>query len=573
MKTAHSPLRRIACLAAALAALAGCAAPPSGPTADIHLVAINDLHGNLEATSFTYAGTGDAAPRTVMAGGIDTLAGALAQWRREDGELLLVGAGDMVGASPALSALWADEPTIAALDMLGLAVTSAGNHEFDAGRQELLRQQHGGCDSPRPDKACRLEPGYRGAKFGYLAANVVDAATGSTILPAYRIVEAKGVRIAFIGAVLKGTADIVVASGIAGLRFTDEADAVNRLLPELRAQGVATFVVLVHQGGHTRSAYDRQYCDDLEGEIVPVIKRLDPAIRLVISGHSHKGYLCKVDGRLVTQAQMGGHMLSRIRLVVDRASGAVVDAEARNVVIEQGAWPAEPEAAAYLARLRERSDGELARPVARLAVPSIARARDGAAESALGNLVADATLAAGRPFGAQIAFMNRNGIRRDLETGAGNLVSKGQLMATLPFGNTLVVMDLTGAQLRTLLEGQWVSDKVRERGLLQLSEGFTYRYDGSAPEGARVSGIALDGTPLADGATYRVAVNNFLAGGNDAFPVFAQGTDRAETGIRDVDALAGYLARREREGTPAGLAPARPRIVRIGQDGQNGAPQ
>lgn len=565
MKTAHSSPRRIACLAAVLAALAGCATPP-GPTTDIHLVAINDLHGNLEATSFTYAGAADAAPRTVMAGGLDTLAGALAQWRREDGELLLVGAGDMIGASPALSAIWADEPTIAALDMLGLAVTSAGNHEFDAGRKELLRQQHGGCDSPRPDKACRLEPRYHGAKFGYLAANVIDAASGKPILPAYRIVEAKGIRIAFIGAVLKETADVVVASGIAGLRFTDEADAVNRLLPELRAQGVGAFVVLIHQGGHTASEYDRQYCDNLEGELVPVVKRLDPAIRLVISGHSHKGYLCKVDGRLVTQAQMGGHMLSRIRLVVDRATGSVVDAEARNVVIEQGAWPAEPKAAAYLARLRERSNGELARPVARLAVSTVARARDGADESALGNLVADAALMAGRPFGAQIAFMNRNGIRQDLETGAGNVVSKGQLMATLPFANTLVAMDLTGAQLRTLLEQQWVGDKVRERGLLQLSEGFTYRYDAARPDGARVLAMSLDGAPLDDDATYRVAVNNFLAGGNDAFPMFAQGTNRAETGIRDVDSLAEYLARREREGRPAGLAPAQ-RIVRVRQDG------
>ncbi|HEX8604495.1 MAG TPA: bifunctional metallophosphatase/5'-nucleotidase [Pseudoduganella sp.] len=550
-------------LAAALTALAGCATPPSDTTADINLVALNDLHGNLEATKFTYAGVGDAAPRTVMAGGIDTLAGALAQWRREDSELLLVGAGDMVGASPALSAMWADEPTIAALDMLGLAVTSAGNHEFDGGRRELLRQQHGGCDSPRPDKACQLAPRYDGAKFGYLAANVLDTQTGKTILPAYRILESKGVKIAFIGTVLKETADVVVASGIAGLRFTDEADAVNRLLPELRAQGVGAFVVLIHQGGRTESEYNKQYCDNLEGDILPVVKRLDPAVRLVISGHSHKGYLCKVDGRVVTQAQMGGHMLSRIKLVVDRATGNVVDVDARNVVIEQGAYPAEPKAAAWLAGLRERSNSELARPVARIAVPAVTRSDDEAGESALGNLVADAALMAGKPFGAQIAFMNRGGIRQNLEAGAGNVVSKGQALATLPFGNTLVVMDLTGAQIRTLLEQQWVADKVQVRGLLQLSEGFTYQYDAKKPEGARVSGISLNGAPLDDGATYRVAVNNFLAGGNDAFPIFASGTNRAETGIRDIDSLTAYLVSREQAGQPAGQAPAQPRIRRV----------
>ncbi|WP_338770943.1 bifunctional metallophosphatase/5'-nucleotidase [Massilia sp. METH4] len=554
-------------LAAALTALAGCATPPSQPTgataAEINLVAINDLHGNLEATKFTYTGTGDAKPRTVMAGGIDTIAGALQQWRKEDGELLLVGAGDMVGASPALSAMWADEPTIAALDMLGLTVTSAGNHEFDQGRKELLRQQHGGCDSPRPEKACQFAPQYGGANFGYLAANVVEAGSAKTLLPPYRILEAKGVKIAFIGAVLKDTAEVVAASGIAGLQFLDEADAVNRLLPELRKQGVGAFVVLIHQGGRTESAFDKRYCDNLEGDILPVVKRLDPAVKLVISGHSHKGYLCKVDGKVVTQAQMGGHMLSRIKLMVDKATGKIVDVDARNIVIEQGAYPAEPKMAAYLADVRERSNRELARPVARIAAPVVSRDADGADESALGNLIADATLQAGRPFGAQIAFMNRGGIRQNLETGPGNVVSKGQALATLPFANTLVVMDLTGAQLRTLLEQQWVGDKVEVRGLLQVSEGFTYRYDLRKPEGARVLDVTVNGAPLDDGATYRVAVNNFLAGGNDAFPVFAKGTNRAETGIRDIDTLTDYLANAERQGQPVGAAPAQPRIVRV----------
>ncbi|TWI63481.1 5'-nucleotidase [Pseudoduganella lurida] len=551
-------------LAAAVAlALAGCATPPPSPNTEINLVALNDLHGNLEATKFTYTSTGDTTPRTVMAGGIDTVAGALQQWRAEDRDLLLVGAGDMVGASPALSAMWADEPTLTALGMLGLTVTSVGNHEFDQGRNELLRQQKGGCHSPRPEKACQYELRYGGAQFGYLAANVIDASTRKTILPAYRVLEAKGVKIAFIGTVLKETAEVVAASGIAGLQFVDEADAVNRLLPELRAQGVNTFVVLIHQGGRTASDYDRQYCDDLEGDIVPVVKRFDPAIKLVISGHSHKGYLCKVDGKLVTQAQMGGHMMSRIKLVVDKATGGVVDINARNVVIEQGTFPAEPKAAAYLAALRERSNRELNKPVAKLAVPLVTRERDGKDESPLGNLVADATLAGGRPFGAQIAFMNTGGIRQNLEAGAGNVTSKGQVQAVLPFGNTLVVMNLTGAQLRALLEGQWVGDKVETRGLLQVSEGFTYRYDLRQPQGKRVSGMLLNGRPVADDASYRIVAASFLADGGDAFPVFAQGTNRVQTGIRDVDALVKYLQRREQDLKPAGLVAGQPRIGHV----------
>ncbi|WEF30887.1 bifunctional metallophosphatase/5'-nucleotidase [Pseudoduganella chitinolytica] len=548
--------------AAATLALAGCATTAPG-TAEINLVALNDLHGHLEADKFTYAGVGEKAPRTVMAGGIDTLAGALQAWRKEDRELLLVGAGDMIGASPALSAMWADEPTLGALDLLGLTVTSVGNHEFDQGRVELLRQQKGGCASPRPDKACRFDGSYAGAKFTYLAANVIDASTRKPLLPAYRILESKGVKIAFIGAVLQDTAEVVSAAGIAGLQFGDEADAVNRLLPELRKEGVGVFVVLLHQGGRTASEFDKQYCDDLEGELVPVVKKLDPAIRLVISGHSHKGYLCKVGDKLVTQAQMGGHMLSRIKLVVDRQTNRLVDVSARNVVMTQGAYPADPRAEAYLAKVRQRGSAELAKPVARIAVPVVPRESNSRDEWALGNLVADATLFSGRPYGAQIAFMNTGGLRASLETGAGNVVSKSQALAVLPFGNTLTVMNLTGAQIRALLEQQWVGDKVESRGLLQVSEGFSYRYDLRKPAGQRVLEVTLDGVPLDDNASYRVAANNFIAEGGDAFPMFAKGTNRAETGVRDIDSLTAYLVRREQDRKPAGLAAAQPRIRRV----------
>ena len=554
---------RIFALSAALCVLGGCATMPSSPLAHINLVALNDLHGHLEADKFTYAGVGDTSQKTVQAGGIDTLAAALQAWRRDDPELLLVGAGDMIGASPALSAMWADEPTIGALDLLGLSVTSVGNHEFDQGRSELLRQQKGGCASPRPDKACKFDSRYDGAKFHYVAANVIDANSRKPLLPPYRILEAKGVKIAFIGAVLQDTADVVASAGIAGLQFADEAESVNRLLPELRAQGVGVFVVLLHQGGRTAAEFDRQYCSDLEGDLVPVVQKLDPAIRLVISGHSHKGYLCKVGDKLVTQAQMGGHMLSRIKLVVDRKTNALVDVSARNVVMEQGAYPADPRAVAYLAKVRAKGSAELAKPVARIAVSSIPRGGNGTDEWALGNLVADATLFAGRPFGAQVAFMNTGGIRASLETGSGNVVSKGQALAVLPFGNTLTVMNLTGAQLRVLLEQQWIGDKVATRGLLQVSDGFSYTYDLRRPAGQRVVEATLNGVPLDDNATYRVAANNFIAEGGDAFPMFAKGSNRAETGVRDIDSLTAYLVRREQDLKPAGQALEQPRIRRV----------
>jgi 5'-nucleotidase len=541
------------------ALLSGCAAfRPATDNVDINLVALNDLHGNLEATRFDDG----------KAGGLDTIAAALKDWRKDDPNLLLVGAGDMIGASPALSAMWADEPTINALNMLGLRVTSAGNHEFDQGRNELLRQAKGGCASPRPDKACKYAPVYDGAKFSYLAANVIETRSNSPLLPAYTIEEVKGVKIAFIGAVLKDLPDMVAASGISGLQVLDEAPAINKLLPKLREEGATVFVVLIHQGGKSESAKeganDGEYCDDLKGDIVNVVKQLDPAIRLVISGHSHKAYLCKVDGRLVTQAETAGHMLSRIRMVVDKQTHAVVDVSARNIVMEPGRFGAEPEAKAFVAALRERSQAALAKPVATLGASMIAKPlMAGTEESALGQVVADATLLAGRPWGAQIAFMNTGGVRTSLETKDGHVATMGDVQAVLPFGNELVVMNMTGEQIRELLEEQWMGSGADKRGFLQVSEGFTYQYDTRKPVGERIltDSVMLNGVRIEDSSSYRVAANAFIAAGGDGFTTFKKGSNRVQTGVRDADSLAQYLVRRENDRRPVGQVAASQRFM------------
>ncbi|WP_028100842.1 bifunctional metallophosphatase/5'-nucleotidase [Pseudoduganella violaceinigra] len=542
----------------ALAALlAGCAVQRPDNQVELTLAGLNDLHGNLEASRFEEG---------KQAGGIDALAATLQAWRKEDPDLMLVGAGDMIGASPAMSAMFADEPTIQALNLMGMRATSVGNHEFDNGAVELLRQAKGGCDkSPRPDKACRYGP-HAGARFGYLAANVIDTRTGQPLLPAYRIEDVKGVKVAFIGTVLKDTPELVAAAGIGGLQFIDEAQAVNRLLPELRAQGATVFVVLIHQGGHSKARYDQQYCSDLGGDIADVVKRLDPAVRLVVSGHSHNGYLCRVDGKLVTQAEKFGHMLSRISLIVDRQTGKVVDASARNILVEPGKYPGMPEVDALLASVRARSSAELNKPVAKLAVPSISKTlMPNADESPLGQLVADAILASGRKWGAQIAFTNTGGIRTALDAGAGNVANAAQTQAVLPFGNEIVVMNMTGAQIVALLEGQWDGNEPEKRGVLQVSEGFSYAWDTRKPKGQRIvrDSVKLNGAAIDDGASYRVAVYNFLAEGNDGFVTFRQGSKQAPTGVRDVDSLRSYLVRLEQDNKPAGTFGAVPRIIRI----------
>jgi 5'-nucleotidase len=539
--------------------LAGCATRAPAPALDIHLVALNDFHGNLEASKYTYT---DAAgnSQTLRAGGVDTLGAALQAWRHEDQDLLFVAAGDLVGASPALSSMWADEPSIEALNLLGLAASSLGNHEFDAGRKELLRQQNGGCDSPRPAKACQLEPGFGGAKYSYLAANVTDSATGKPLVAPFRIADVKGVKVGLVGAVLQGTASVAVGSAIAGLSFADEADSINQAIPLMRAQGAKVFVVLIHEGGHTDEAPDKADCSQLQGAIVGIVKRLDPAIRLVITGHSHTGYLCKVDGRVVTQADSAGHLLSRITLKVDPASGTVQAIEARNVVMKPGEYAADPKVSAFLAQVKERSRAALARPVARLGAPVIEARANASGESPLGDLIADAALAATRAQGVQVAFMNTGGIRKDLEAGKDLTATYGQAQAVLPFGNTLVLMDLTGAQIRALLEQQWARPAASEESVLQVSQGFAYRWDSTQPKGQRIvpGSVTLNGAPLEDAKTYRVGANNFLAEGGDNFPEFAKGKNRDDTRLRDLDMLIDYLGKNPGIGAPsAALAPTR----------------
>lgn len=530
---------------------------------EVNLVAINDLHGHLEPETKSFINAGESAARKRTVGGIDTIGGALNTWRAADPQLLFVGAGDMIGATPALSSLWADEPTILALNQLNLRVSSVGNHEFDQGSVELLRYQHGGCKSTRPDKACRFESSFPGAKFTYLAANVINNASNQPILASYRIEQAHGVKIAFIGAVLQGAAGIVSGNGIANVHFTDEANAINRWVPEIKAQGVSAIVVLIHQGGETEEPFDQTGCSQLRGPIVEIVKHLDPAIRLIISAHTHHGYTCQVDGRTVTQGESYGHMLTRIKLTINPGisdlSKKITAITAHNVLMETDHYVPDPALSSFLQQLKSRSEAVLARPIAHLALARIEREMNDAGESPLGDVIADSQLAATREFGAKIAMLNQSSIRENLESGV-NGSNYAQLAITMPFGNTLIVESLSGAQLLALLEQQgW------GRNMLQISNGLRYSWDLKRPIGHRVvpDSVMLNGVALDLHQQYRVSLNSFIAQGGDGFSVLTHGTETIDTGINDLDALSKYLIASERDGHPAGLPQAEKRIVRV----------
>ncbi|WP_455922144.1 bifunctional metallophosphatase/5'-nucleotidase [Pseudomonas putida] len=538
-------------------ALSGCVSAPAKPVA-VNIVAINDLHGYLQANRYAYK-DGNGQVQRVEAGGIATLGGMLDQLRAQDPQLLFIGAGDLVGASPPLSAMWADEPTLLAMRGMGLKFSTIGNHELDNGKAEFLRQMNGGCQSSRPDKACQFQANFPGGGFPYLAANLIDTDTGKPLLPAYRIETVHGVKVAFVGAVLRDVAKVVSAKGMQGLKATDEADAVNAVIPELRAQGVNAIVAVVHQGGDTPEPFDKPDCSHLQGDIVDVAQRLDPAVDVLISAHSHQGYLCKVGKLLVTQGSSYGHLLTHLTLEVTPGTHQVTAIQAQNLLADPAKYQPDAKMAALQQAVEARSNTVLLRPVGTPGAPKITAAADINGESPLGDLITDAQLAMTRKLGAQIAFTNQGGIRNQLILSPGQAqLTYAQVASVQPFNNTLVLMSLTGAQLQQLLNQQWQAEDFNP---LQISHGFSYRWDRTREGGDKVvpGSLMLDGKLVQASKSYRVVMNSFLADGGDRFGVFKQGAQRVDTRLIDLDALLGYLQQ-----TPgAGATTSAGRIVMV----------
>ncbi len=538
-------MRFTAALLFTAVALAACTTTPPRATqpVNVKILAINDFHGNLKPPrgGVRIKDPADASKTIdVPAGGSEHLATAVAQLRAKNPNHIFVAAGDLIGASPLLSALFHDEPTIESLGLMGLEVTAVGNHEFDKGAAELRRMQNGGC---RPGEGCKGPQPFKGASFKYLAASTFDTRSGQTILPAYHVKLFEGIPVAFIGLTLKDTPNIVVPSGVAGLRFDDEAETVNRLVPELKRQGIEAIVVLIHEGGFPTGDYND--CPGISGAIVDIVKKLDKAVDLVVSGHTHRAYNCRIDGRLVTSADKYGTIVSEIDIVLDPKSGDVSSARADNLIVRTDRFNKDAAQTQLIAVYEQ-----LAAPLAKRVVGSIAapltRDESPAGETPVGQVVADAQLAATRTAadgGAQIALMNPGGLRANLTAGSDGAVRYEDLFAVQPFYNNLVTHTLTGAQVVQVLEQQWLSQP-RPR-ILQVSRGFGYIWDNAKANGQRVvpGSVMLDGKALDTAANYRVTVNSFLADGGDNFPVFKQGREK-KTGAMDVDAFEQFIAKR-----------------------------
>ena len=525
-----------------------------GATVKVKVLAINDFHGNIQPPS---GGSGkikkpdpsaDGGSVSVDAGGAAYLATHVATLRAQNPNTVVVSAGDLVGASPLASAFFHDEPSIEAMNLIGLDLHAVGNHEFDKGSSQLLRLQYGGC-SPT---GCVNGMFFPGANFEFLASNViVDTKTNKTLFPGYSIREFDGVKVGFIGMTLEGTPAIVTPSGVAGLTFADEVITVNNLVPELQQKGVGTIVVLLHEGGYPGSAGFYDECPDVNGAIVDIAMNLSPAVDVIVSAHTHQAYNCTMSGKLVTSAASFGRLVTDIDLEISNVTGRVVNKSAHNVIVTRDVAP-------DMAVDNLVTDFvNLAAPLANAQIGTItgdlttAEACNGL--TALGMVVADTQLAAtqGAMFGnAVVAFMNPGGVRADLVFKASGtepmdgIVTYGEGFTVQPFGNSLIVMTLTGEQIRQTLEQQW---KTSPPKFLQPSQGFSYTFDANAPVNSKVAPESIKLTINGQSVTvdpkqsYRVTVNSFLATGGDGFVVFNAGTERLG-GDLDVDALKDYFA-------------------------------
>ena len=550
------------------------AAKPTSKTVDVQLLAINDFHGNLLPPSGSGGRIGSAASdalcvptsNCVLAGGFSYLADDVKDLEATNpSRTLIVSAGDNIGGTPLISAAFHDEPTIEALNQIGLDVSAVGNHEFDEGVAELLRIQNGGC---HPVDGCDTGHTYAGADFPFLAANVVYKDTGEPILPASTVKTVGGVKVGFIGLTLEGTPLIVSANGIQTVNFLDEATTINAAAQDLRSQGVRTIVVLLHEGGFQSVSMNPSTidtCTGMSGAVVDIVHQLHASISMVVSGHTHSAYNCLLPNRdeipiPVSSASSFGRLVTDIDMTLSTSSGKPTTIAVDNKIVFRD----DPDAAAAtLVANYQTAVAPIANAVVGSITANITRSGSAAGESALGDVIADAQLAYTQSAGAQLAFMNPGGIRADLSfaqspVGEGDgVVTFGEAFDVQPFNNLVVTQDMTGAQIKAVLEQQWAACTPPGRSgnatvILQVSAGFTYSFNDTLACGSRISNLMLNGSPILAGTSYQVTLNNFIADGGDSFPAFTAGTNRVYAPDFDIDALADYLDANTPPGVPPG---------------------
>jgi 5'-nucleotidase len=551
-----STLGRAAVIAAAAVSLVGLVATPAlarpAATVDVRVIAFNDFHGNLEPPAGSSGRVILPDNSTVDAGGAANMAAHIKRLQTKNS--FVVSAGDNIGASPLASALFHDEPTIEFLNDIGVKASVVGNHEFDEGFKELQRIQFGGC---HPVDGCQFRDPYKGAKFPFLGANVYTDRGLPALLPV-TVEFSGGIPIGIIGVTLKDLPSVVTPEAVKGLKFGDEVQAINRTSNLLNLIGVKSQIVLMHQGDNTEGGGPDD-CRTIAGPAREIVTKASPNVDAFFTGHSHTQYNCVFNDpagkpRTVTQSLSFGRLLTVADLKIDRRTRDVIrtESKAHNEIVTRTITP-DPTVADLVAKAKSDSAPIANRPVGSVTA-DIVRAQTLAGESPLGNVIADSQLAASQGSNAVIALMNPGGIRTDLTFASsaaneGNgVVTYGESFAVQPFGNVMQTITLTGAQLKNVLEQQWLANGPTR--ILQVSSSLKYSWSASAPIGSRVSAITINGTPVDPSAGYRVAINNFLSTGGDLFSEFTKGTDLVG-GVVDLDAFTAYLTAHPNLAPPA----------------------
>ncbi|WP_173060356.1 bifunctional 2',3'-cyclic-nucleotide 2'-phosphodiesterase/3'-nucleotidase [Neobacillus endophyticus] len=493
----------------------------------IQLLGINDFHGQLD----TWRAIKDQSGKVVdYSGGIEYLAAYLKQREANNpANTLMVQAGDLVGASPPVSALLQDEPTIRFMNELGFDVGTVGNHEFDEGVAEMKRLIFGGSN-PKTEKYEAKYGKFTGSTMDYVVANVIDEKTGKPILNPYVIKEVGGVKIGFIGVVTTDTPNIVVPSGTAGVKFTDEVDAINKYAKELEDQGVKNIVVLAHDPGTSNNDGT-----NATGKVVDMAKKIDPEVDVIYGAHDHKYLNTTVDGKLLVQSWSYGTAFSDINLTIDPLTQNIIDKKAEIVDTLHSKIKPDAHIKAELDSYQEDIKPIVGQVVGKTKAP-ITNVANESGESALGNLIADGMRAV---TGTQLAFMNSGGIRNPLPQGT---ITWGDLFKVQPFGNDLVTMTITGDQVRALLNQQFQTDSYGNRvNRIMAISGLRYTWNDQKPMGSKVLDIYLNnGKPIDPKADYTITVNNFMADGGDGFTILKSGKNRV-TNMTDIDGFVKYF--------------------------------
>ncbi|WP_326567226.1 bifunctional UDP-sugar hydrolase/5'-nucleotidase [Amycolatopsis rhabdoformis] len=541
--------------AAALATVAATSVPASAAqTTDVRIITLNDLHGNLEPPAGSGGKVFLADGTSVDAGGAAFVATHVKQLESQVHNSMVLSAGDNVGASPVISALFHDEPTIDFLNELGVKASVVGNHELDEGYQELLRMQFGGCNQT---DGCQFRPTYQGADFPILGSNVYFTNGLPALLP-FSVQFSGGVPIGIIGATLKDLPSVVTPDAIKGLKFGDETQAINRTANLLDLLGIKAQVVLLHQGDETLPGSGPNDCKTQpNGDADVIAKNVSPKVDAIFTGHSHQQYNCVINDpagnpRPVIQGASFGRLLSVVDLKIDKRTRDVVRSQtkAHNEIVTRDVTP-DPAVAKLVDEAKTKS-GPIANKQVGTITGDLTAAGAPSGESKMGDVIADAQLEGTKANNAVVAITNPGGIRADLTyasspNGEGDgVVTYGEAFTVQPFANIMQTITLTGANLKNVLEQQWGQPGGTK--ILQISSSLHYTYSASAPIGSRISNITVNGTPVDPAATFRVSVNNFLAAGGDGFTEFTKGTDLAG-GPVDLDALIAYL------GAHPGIAP------------------